>query len=795
MPQRPRHTLAAALTVFAISTGVAGTAYSTPQPHHPDDSSADSHPRQSNVGCATARSSAAGGFERVATYPIFNNRPSTDNADAETSAEIAAITEDGTTVVYTDSPGSRIGFIDITTPDAPTGLGVIDLTGGTETTAEPTSVYVTDEYALVAITTSPSHTEPSGRLDAIRLADRSLVGSIDLGGQPDSIAVTPDGRHAVIAIENERDEGHTPPDGEEGDLPQLPAGFVQVVDLTGTPDQWSATPVPFTAEDGTALPALAIDGINTPEDPEPEYVTINSVGLAAVSLQENNGIVLIDPAAKKLTGAFTAGDATVTGVDATNDGLINPVETINGPREPDGIAWIDDTHLATANEGDYRGGTRNWTVFDTTTGEVAWDSGTELEDAAIRYGLHTEKRAAKKGVEPETVSVARFDGTPHAFVAAERSNFVAVYDATNPTAPELTQVLPTTVGPEGVLPVPNRDLLLVSSEVDSADDGIRSTLTIYQRGQRDADNWPSVVSVDSADGTPLGWGALSGLSTGSRWGHNLLAVSDNTYAHGYIYEMAESACGPVTITGRRTVTEDGEPVTDLDLEGISARRFGGYWVASEGKDPADNQLIRVNSIGEIQERVSFPTEITEQMGKWGVEGVAVSGSGRAETVYFVLQRPLWADPDEQSDPVDGANVARIGAYSTRSGEFTWFGYPLDESTGGWVGLSDVTLLGPGHLGVLERDKGAGSEAEVKRVYAVDVRSRGAATGEPVEVLEKREIADFLPAFEGHGGYIPEKVEGVARTRIGNLLVVTDNDGLDGASGETVLADLGWVPWR
>ena len=57
--------------------------------------------------------------------------------------------------------------------------------------------------------------------------------SIDLGGQPDSIAISHDERYAAIAIENERDEEVTPPGGEEGDLPQAPAGFVQLIDLAG----------------------------------------------------------------------------------------------------------------------------------------------------------------------------------------------------------------------------------------------------------------------------------------------------------------------------------------------------------------------------------------------------------------------------------------------------------------------------------------------------------------------------------------------------------------------------------
>jgi hypothetical protein len=45
-------------------------------------------------------------FQRVDTMPVFEN----SSADEHTAAEIAAVTSDGRTVVYTDSPGERIGF-------------------------------------------------------------------------------------------------------------------------------------------------------------------------------------------------------------------------------------------------------------------------------------------------------------------------------------------------------------------------------------------------------------------------------------------------------------------------------------------------------------------------------------------------------------------------------------------------------------------------------------------------------------------------------------------------------------
>lgn len=137
---------------------------------------------------------------------------------------------------------------------------------------EPTSVAVAGPYALAAVNTSQNFSDPSGELVVVDIVSRSIVRRIDLGGQPDS-----NKRYAAIAIENERDE-----DAGDGRPPQSPPGFVVIVDLQGAPPEWGTRKV-----DLVGIPALF------PDDPEPEYVAINDRNIAAVTLQENNHVVLI----------------------------------------------------------------------------------------------------------------------------------------------------------------------------------------------------------------------------------------------------------------------------------------------------------------------------------------------------------------------------------------------------------------------------------------------------------------------------------------------------------------------
>ncbi|MGE0220415.1 esterase-like activity of phytase family protein, partial [Mycolicibacterium sp.] len=89
--------------------------------------------------------------------------------------------------------------------------------------------------------------------------------------------------------------------------------------------------------------------------------------------------------------------------------------------------------------------------------------------------------------------------------------------------------------------------------------------------------------------------------------------------------------------------------------------------------------------------------------------------------------------------------------------------------------------------VLERDKLNGPDARVKRIYRVAIPTDA---GEPLPVLTKTLARDLLPDLAATNGFVQEKVEGFAIAGNGQLYVVTDNDGLDDANGETQFLALG-----
>lgn len=154
-------------------------------------------------------------FNRIASFATPQNMAEGEDHARPTSAEIITATEDGMTLIYSDSPLGVIGLVDIADPKAPKPMGNIDMGG------EPTTAQVIGGMAFVGVNTSESYTAPSGKLVSVDLASKAVVAECDLGGQPDSVARAKDGSFVAVAIENERDE-----DLNDGDLPQMPAGYV-----------------------------------------------------------------------------------------------------------------------------------------------------------------------------------------------------------------------------------------------------------------------------------------------------------------------------------------------------------------------------------------------------------------------------------------------------------------------------------------------------------------------------------------------------------------------------------------
>lgn len=762
-------------------------------------------------------------FRHIATFDV------TRNAGSEV-AEIVDVSKDGKTLIYTDSESGLIGFVDITDPANPKEDGTVALDG------EPTSVAVRGPYALIGVNTSTTDevtcidpgpngsfddpadpdyddivddisfiTEWTGKLVVINIAARTIEERIDLGGQPDSVAVSPNGRYAAVAIESERNEdvgdGLIPQGRETVDLDPSPdcdlvaqgevePGKLVIVDLKGSPAKWTTRDV-----------ALAgLPGMFAATDPEPEFVDINRTNLAAVTLQENNHVAIVNLRSGKVIRHFSAGEVDLKNVDTLEDDLINLDSNITKRREPDAVTWAGRGLLATANEGDYEdengdeGGSRGFTVFN-TKGKVKFESFESFEHALVRVGHYNEGRSENKGVEPEAVEYGRYGRERLLFVGSERSNAVGVYRM-RASKPRLLQLLPTGIGPEGLKAIPKRNLFVASTEAEDFGAGIPTMINIYERGD-DPANYPQIASANDHNGLPIPWVALSDLVGDPIDPYTLYAVSDSFLAKGFVYTIDVSD-KPATIVKRLEV----DAVDALDLEGIAVGPDGSFWLGSEGQTPGsdrrENLVLKVDPLsGAVLARIVLPADLVDQRRGNGIEGIAVTGNAGSETVYVTIQR-AW--PDEGD--LDTINT-KIGRYSVATGEWSFVHYPLEpEGDGGWIGLSGITAMPDGSFFVIERDKGWGTStppnAELKAIYRVDLASANfkpyvqPAPGDQadLETINKTLVSNLTPDITANSIWTAEKLEGFAVSADGQLYAVTDNDGVDDAPGETVFLHLG-----
>ncbi|MDR2456628.1 MAG: esterase-like activity of phytase family protein [Deltaproteobacteria bacterium] len=687
-------------------------------------------------------------------------------------AEIVAGTPDGLFLFYTNASGGKVGVLDISDPQKPLAAADISVDG-----AEPTSASVSRDgnYLVVAARNGDGLDKPApGSLFVYDISDRAsprLLGRAEVGVGPDSVALAERGGKvaAIVAIEDEE----TDSEGEATIGGQRP-GRVDLVILNF--ENPAASIVKSVDFPKTALEGVG--GVNFPSDPQPEFIAVRPDQLEfAVTLQENNAVAVVDIEnfeSPRIKTIFCAG-AAERSADLRKDGRAEFSEAFKGRREPDGIAYVNagsESYLALANEGDtslktfgdgVSSGGRGLSLHR-LDGAPVWDSGLELEIAASLLGHYPDSRSNSRSLEVEGVIGARLFDDDLMLAVSERGSFIAVYRLSDPSRPELIGILPTGLSPEGVAVLAGRadgkNLIVTANEGDG-------TVNIYSAsdgpGSPDRKN-PAIYSKS------VPWSALSGFATDGR---DIYSVPDNARSPSVIWklDMRGAASGRVEITEEIPLTKGGAPAA-YDLEGICWTKEG-FWLVSEGSESAGNILIFASHDGKVEMERPLPPEFISKYGdskNYGFEGVAAAADGK---IYAAFQRGF---------DLGGAEAA-ILRFDPASEEWQAAWYPLEAHSKDpkkfWMGLSDISALDDGRLLVVERDKGMGGTAEVKRIYSVDTKAF-----ESDGRLEKRLVYDILR----ERNLLLEKVESLC-VLDGEMWIANDNDG----AGWTQMLNLGPVP--
>lgn len=401
-------------------------------------------------------------------------------SDAGVGTEIISIQASTRRAAVTNSTGQVVEILSLEAPAAPTRLRKIKPPMRPGEALTSVAFHPRHDYILVAV--EGAGAQAPGVVLVLSPTTGALLHRVPAGIGPDCVMISPDGAHALVANEAEevwRTGGRFQSARGGLTLITLAADPTKIVgrtfelkDLTGVPGFVAAAHrrrieravdlngdgrIEGEDEAEAQVPLTS----NAPEWLEPEYVCFSPDSRRAfVTLQENNGVLIVDLDAGRVVKAVGLG-TTRHAADTKDDGRVSFAQQLWALREPDGIACTPDgRYFVTADEGDTdpkasktksgpAGGGRTLSVFDAATGAFVGDTGNQLDAAAHRAGVYPDGRSDNKGAEPETVVTLRRGAVSYAVVGLERANAVALVSLASPQAPRVLGVTPLNRGDKG----------------------------------------------------------------------------------------------------------------------------------------------------------------------------------------------------------------------------------------------------------------------------------------------------------------------------------------------------------
>lgn len=401
------------------------------------------------------QAAGAGGPAPGGPPPRLVALPSVVTVGGKGSETVGIQASTGRLAVSNSNEGS-VEVYDLSRPERPALLAVHPL--GLARGEEVTCVALHPRLDLFVTAIRAADPLRPGRLQAHSLSGGKLIGSAPVGIEPDSVYIDPTGRFALVANEAEAFEARAGgPRSAPGSLTWIrlaaDGGFARVEEL--------------------ALPdASGIEGFTRPEDGrtiertvgserlqipladaspallEPEVVAFAPDGTrAVVTLQENNGVVLVDTTAPAVLGLWGLGKTRHL-ADLADDGQVRIDRLFEALREPDGVAFTPDgRYFVTADEGDTDpkasdlapglpgGGGRTLSVFDAHSGAFVGDTGAALDLGSAAIGAYPDDRSDNRGSEPEMVVCFFEAGRSFALVTLERADALALVDLADPARP------------------------------------------------------------------------------------------------------------------------------------------------------------------------------------------------------------------------------------------------------------------------------------------------------------------------------------------------------------------------
>lgn len=351
-------------------------------------------------------------------------------------------------------------------------------------------------------------------------ANAALLGSVTVGAVPDMLTWTADGSRLLVAIEGERQSNSNNPMGGVGliDVSRTGSGFstqLTTANFSAFDNQVSSLRASGVRIVGATLPSVAFEPeyiAIAPNGLTAQVTLQENNAIAELNLQTGQFTRIMPMGSKDFS-------APGNGIDPSDqDGAVGNFRSVpvRGLYMPDtivgysaggqafyvmaneGDAFVDDADIvrlgnaayvldATAfpnaaelkqnanlgrlnvlrngATGELADGTpmteivtlggRSFSIRN-ADGQLVFDSGNQLEAAALAAGVYADARSDDKGVEPEGVAVFQLAGRTLAFIGLERTtrSAVAIYDITDPANASFLQLLvaddASVLRPEGI---------------------------------------------------------------------------------------------------------------------------------------------------------------------------------------------------------------------------------------------------------------------------------------------------------------------------------------------------------
>ena len=373
-------------------------------------------------------------------------------------------------------------------------------------------------------------------------ATAALLGSATVGAVPDMLTWTPDGSRLLVAIEGERQSNANNPVGGVSliDVSRTGGSFTTTVNTAGFSafdSQVASLRASGVRIVGDTLPSVAFEPEYIALSPNGQFAMVTlqeNNAIAELNLQTGQFTRILPMGSKDFSAAGNFIDP------SDQDGAVGNFRSVpvRGLYMPDAVvsysaggqafyvmanegdAFVDDSDIVRLGNaayvldpvafpnaaslkqnsnlgrlnvlrngatGELPNGTpateivtlggRSFSIRD-ANGNLVFDSGNQLEMAALAAGVYADGRSDDKGVEPEGVAVFELAGRTLAFIGLERTtrSAVAIYDITDPANASFLQLLvsPDTsvLRPEGLVAFESSGRFFLAVAHESTEDNI-----------------------------------------------------------------------------------------------------------------------------------------------------------------------------------------------------------------------------------------------------------------------------------------------------------------------------------